>query len=89
MSEDQPAPLHAQHRDAILSNEAEIAEAFGSRCLEMVPSSWRLALTGYGRMTKEEAMNIAEEYGVPRQDDLADALCMALVARKRWMSAAQ
>lgn len=55
--------------------------------LEMVPSAWRKALTGFGRMDKEHAMELAELYGVPRQDDLAEALCMALVAKNRWTEA--
>ena len=69
---------------AVCSEGAQ-AKAPGALVLGMVPSSWRLALSGSGRMSKEAAMNIAEEWGVPRQDDLAEALCMALTARKRWL----
>jgi hypothetical protein len=71
---------------AVCSEGAQ-AKAPGALVLGMVPGSWRLALSGSGRMSKEEAMNIAEEWGVPRDDDLAEALCMALVARKRWLGA--
>jgi Holliday junction resolvasome RuvABC endonuclease subunit len=67
--------------------EGAQAAAPGAVVIEMMPSSWRKALSGSGKMSKDEAMNVAEEYGVPRQDDLAEALCLALVARKRWREA--
>lgn len=71
---------------AVCSEGAQ-AKAPGALVLGMVPSSWRLALTGHGRMSKESAMEIAEKWGVPRDDDLAEALCMALVAKQRWLEA--
>lgn len=68
--------------------EGAQAKAPGAVVLEMMPSAWRKSLTGSGKMSKEQSMNIAEEWGVPRQDDLADALCLALVARAKWLGAA-
>lgn len=67
--------------------EGAQAKAPGAVVLEMMPSQWRKELTGSGKMSKDEAMNLAEEWGVPRQDDLADALCLALTARKKWLGA--
>lgn len=69
---------------AVCSEGAQ-AKAPGAVVLGMVPSSWRLVLTGSGKMSKDAAMELAEEWGVPRQDDLAEALCMALTARMRWL----
>jgi hypothetical protein len=71
---------------AVCSEGAQ-AKAPGALVLGMVPSSWRLALSGSGRMSKESAMEIAEKWGVPRCDDLAEALCMALVAKAAWLEA--
>jgi Holliday junction resolvasome RuvABC endonuclease subunit len=68
--------------------EGAQAKAPGAVVLEMMPSQWRKTLTGSGKMSKEAAMNLAEEWGVPRQDDLADALCLALTARQKWLGAA-
>jgi Holliday junction resolvasome RuvABC endonuclease subunit len=68
--------------------EGAQAKAPGAVVLEMMPSQWRKSLTGSGKMSKDEAMSIAEEWGVPRNDDLADALCLALVARAKWLGAA-
>jgi Holliday junction resolvasome RuvABC endonuclease subunit len=68
--------------------EGAQAKVPGAVVLEMTPSAWRKCLTGSGKMSKDDAMLIAEEFGVPRDDDLGDALCMALVARKRWLEAA-
>jgi Holliday junction resolvasome RuvABC endonuclease subunit len=67
--------------------EGSQAAAPGAVVLEMMPSSWRLAVSGSGRMSKEQAILLAAEYGVPAQDDLAEALCMAVVARRRWREA--
>lgn len=67
--------------------EGAQAKAPGAVVLEMMPSAWRLALTGSGKMSKDAAMNLAEQWGVPRHDDLAEALCMALVAREKWLGA--
>lgn len=54
--------------------------------LDMPTSSWRLACFGKGNASKQEAEAMAASMGVEATEDEAEALCMALVARKRWMA---
>jgi Holliday junction resolvasome RuvABC endonuclease subunit len=70
---------------AAITAEAIQAAAFGAVVLEVSAGTWKKETVGHGNATKEQAMQHARALGLEVDDqDLADALCCAELARERW-----
>lgn len=85
-------PFSPRSSFVLPSVAAVCMEAVQAKCpkavvLEMPPSRWRKEFFGVGNAGKERAVAVADNAGLIATEDEAEALCMALVARQRWMAA--
>ena len=79
----------AQARGVILTE----AERFGGPIFEYAPSQVKLAVAGYGKAEKRQIMDMTKRLlslrTVPRPDDAADALAIALCHARSYTSRLQ